>query len=462
MMSDKMSLLNKQQKGTEEARKQKTRRLANRQPKTRNREKHMTASSAKNALNNTANASAGNESTAQDAAFATALTAQTGEETLATFPIPRGAGFSIMGDSISTLGGFIPPRWRCHYEGEVSIPGVDCEGATWWGQVIQHFGGHLVANSSFSGSTVEGFGFPAGCSAARAEGLIGIEGEKPQVVLVFMGINDYGWGSARNQVMGNSASRSANPQDLGGQEPVLLTVDSAAIQRFKSAYATMLDNIRAVAPNAQIWCLTLAPAFTGSAEDGNTITDTADAANTTGVTDKAASCSATLQVPASSPLFIYRVRGIDLDEYNEAIRACAQNAGAHVADVRAFDVDYESVDNTHPSALGMKQIASMVCAQMEGMPANVAACAATYPMLACAPASRRHCDKTTCEGCRFSPVTPTSWILTCGKEHTSIDQQEREPISKIDESRVTISLPPDWDYKEEIAEGKRADYEALD
>ena len=378
----------------------------------------MTTSSAKNASTSTINAAADNESAVQDVAFTSAPMKQTGEGSLKASPVPRGAGFSIMGDSISTLGGFIPPRWRCHYEGEVSIPGVDCEGATWWGQVIQHFGGHLVANSSFSGSTVEGFGFPAGCSAARAEGLIGIEGEKPQVVLVFMGINDYGWGSARNQVMGMSASRSANPNDLGGQEPVALTVDHDAIQRFKSAYATMLDNIRTVAPDAQIWCLTLAPAFTGNMEGGSAIASAAGGTGSaTGATDKAARSNTTLQAPASSPLFIYRVRGIDLDEYNEAIRTCAQEAGAHIADVRAFDVDYESVDNTHPSALGMKQIASMTCAQMEGKPANVAACAAAYPTLASAPASRRHCDKTTCEGCRFSLVTPTSWILTCGKAH---------------------------------------------
>ena len=416
----------------------------------------MTASSVKNAANNTANTAADNEPTVQNTAFTAAPTNQTGKEVTKASPIPHGAGFSIMGDSMSTLGGFIPPRWRCHYEGEVSIPGVDCEGATWWGQVIAHFGGHLVANSSFSGSTVEGFGFPAGCSTERAESLIGIGGEKPQVVLVFMGINDYGWGSARNQVMGNSASRSANPQDLDGQEPVLLTVDGNAIQRFKNAYATMLDNIHAVAPDAQIWCLTLAPAFTGSAEDTAHVTDT------TSTTDKASNYSTASQAPASSPLFIYRVRGIDLDEYNEAIRVCAQEAGAYIADVRAFGVDYESVDNTHPSALGMKQIASMVCAQMEGKPASIAASAGDYPALASAPASRRHCDKSTCEGCPYSPVTPASWILTCGKAHTSIDQQEREPVSKIDTSRVTITLPPDWDYKEEIAEGKRADYEALD
>lgn len=398
----------------------------------------MTASSAKNAANNTINAGAGNEPAVQAAAFTVAPTNQTGKEASKASPIPHGAGFSIMGDSMSTLGGFIPSRWRCHYEGEISIPGVDCKGATWWGQVIAHFGGHLVANSSFSGSTVEGFGFPAGCSTERAESLIGTEGEKPQVVLVFMGINDYGWGSARNQVMGMSTSRSANPRDIGGPEPVALTVDHDALQRFKSAYATMLDNIRTVAPDAQIWCLTLVPAFTGSTED-------------TGA-----------EASSESPLFIYRVRGIDLDEYNETIRACAQEAGVHIADVRAFGVDYESVDNTHPSALGMKQIASMVCAQIEGMPANVAACTTDYPALAEAPTSLRHCDKTTCEGCPYSPVTPDSWILTCGKARGSIDQQERELVSKINASRATISLPPDWDYKEEIAEGKRADYEALD
>ena len=99
---------------------------------------------------------------------------------------------------------------------------------------------------------------------------------------------------------------------------------------------------------------------------------------------------------------------------------------------------------------------------MVGKPASIAACAGDYPALASAPASLRHCDKSTCEGCRFSPVTPTSWILTCGKTRDSIDQQEHKLASKINASRATISLPPDWDYKEEIAEGKRADYEALD
>ena len=272
--------------------------------------------------------------------------------TEAGVPIPQNAGFSIVGDSRSTLGGFIPQGWRCHYEGEVSIAGIKSDKDTWWGKVIMHFGGHLVANSSFSGSTVEGFGFPAGCSLERARALIGRAGEKPQIVLVFMGINDYGWGGARNQVMGMSSSRTANPEDLGGQAPVALTVDSTALTRFEEAYAAMLRNIHAVAPD-------------------------------------------------------------ELDQYNAAIRRCVQQEGAHLADIRAFDIDYESVDNTHPSARGMMQLATMVEAQMEGKPASPE----KHPELVDAPKSARHCTKITCEGCVHSPITQNSWILSCGKTH---------------------------------------------
>lgn len=294
-----------------------------------------------------------------------------------TAKFPDNPGFSIMGDSMSTLGGYIPQGWRCHYQGEVEIPGVETMENTWWGQVIDHFGGHLVANASFSGSTVEGFGFPAGCSAERAQALMGPAGNEPDVVLVFMGINDYGWGDARNQVMGASASRSATAEDLGGQEPVRLTVTASALEGFHAAYAAMLANIHAVAPLAQIWCITLSPAAMHKA-----------------------------QTP-----FVYQARGIELDAYNDAIRQCAHEAGAHLADVRAFGIDYDSVDNTHPTALGMKQLATMICTQIEGAPAQ----ASDYPLLAKAPASFRTCNKTSCEGCLFSPITANEWSLTCKK-----------------------------------------------
>lgn len=125
----------------------------------------------------------------------------------------RGRGFSVLGDSISTLMGWVPEGWRVHYEGEVQVDGVESPQDTWWGRVIDHFDGRLVANSSFSGSVVEGYGFPAGNSEKRITSLLGAQGECPDVVLVYMGINDYGWGGGRNQVMGGSLSASARPEE---------------------------------------------------------------------------------------------------------------------------------------------------------------------------------------------------------------------------------------------------------
>lgn len=289
--------------------------------------------------------------------------------------LPENPGFSVLGDSISTLKGYIPDGWRCHYEGEVSIEGISTPADTWWGKVLNAFGGHLVGNASFSGSCMEGFGFPGGCSKERAAGLLGPNGETPDCVLVFMGINDYGWGGARQQVMGGSMSRSANREDLGEPYEVLETVDAASLQRFHDAYAQALANIHEIAPSAEIWCLTLCPGTTDS---------------------------------MPWPHFMYRERGIDLDEYNDAIRSAAAEAGAHVADVRSFNIDYHSVDDTHPSALGMTQIAAMVCSQM-GLEADLS-------VLDSAPASARHCDKETCGGCQYNGNKPSSWVLTCGKK----------------------------------------------
>ena len=229
----------------------------------------------------------------------------------------EGAGFSIMGDSISTLAGWVPEGWRVHYQGEVRIDGVEMPEDTWWGRVIGHFGGHLVANSSFSGATVEadaGFGFPAGDSDERVRALVGADGELPDVVIVFMGINDYGWGGARNQTMGCSAAASARPEDLGGPHEVAATVGDGALERFRCAYASMLARIRKLAPDADIWCVTLAP---GTAPGSS----------------------------ASETCWKYRLRGIDLDDYNRAIREEAASAGAHVP------ISGRSASTTTPSTV---------------------------------------------------------------------------------------------------------------
>ena len=40
-------------------------------------------------------------------------------------------------------------------------------------------------------------------------------------------------------------------------------------------------------------------------------------------------------------------------------------------------------------------------------------------------------------------------------------EQKADLAAKLKASRMHIELPADWDFKEELAAGKRADYEAL-
>ncbi|WP_182279417.1 SGNH/GDSL hydrolase family protein [Collinsella intestinalis] len=285
----------------------------------------------------------------------------------------KGRGFSVLGDSISTLMGWVPEGWRVHYEGEVHVDGVERPQDTWWGRVIDHFDGHLIANSSFSGSVVEGYGFPAGNSEKRIASLLGARGECPDVVLVYMGINDYGWGGGRNQVMGGSLSASARPEDLAGERSVEWVVGPDALDRFDAAYRDVLAAIRRLAPSSEIWCLTLCPATSPS---------------------EAERC------------YKYQIRGIELDAYNRAIVRAAREAGAHVADVRAYGIQYDAVDGCHPSALGMRQIADMVIARMEGsseMPASIGD----------APRAVRTCGRSHCHGCPMDESTDSRWAIAC-------------------------------------------------
>ena len=232
-----------------------------------------------------------------------------------------------------------------------------------------------MANAAFSGSVVEGFGFPAGNSDARVAALRGADGALPDVVLVLMGINDYGWGGGRNQVMGGSLSASARPDELSGPHEVEPVVDTRALARFADAYAAMLTRVRALAPGAEIWCVTL--------------------------------CPATHPDPAL-PCFKYRLRGIELDAYNDAIRTAARAARAHLADIRAFGIAYEAVDGCHPSAHGMRQIADMVLACMDGCPTDALPASCSL-----APRAVSRCERPYCAGCPADDTTPQRWSIAC-------------------------------------------------
>ncbi len=103
-----------------------------------------------------------------------------------------------MGDSISTFEGCVPDGYTLFYNDErLERSGVLRPEDTWWSHAVRALGGTVLADSAWSGSMVEGAGFPAASSPERAAALLGPDGQAPDAVLVFIGINDYGWGRRR-------------------------------------------------------------------------------------------------------------------------------------------------------------------------------------------------------------------------------------------------------------------------
>lgn len=330
---------------------------------------------------------------------------------------------SIMGDSISTFEGCNPAGFRVFYEGaQCEATGVREVRDTWWAQVVDALGGELLVNGSFSGSMVEGAGFPAANSTERVA-VLARDGKTPDVVLIFMGINDYGWGGADAQTAGRSSARPVCLDDasLGAMSEPGLAVPAAA-EHFGVAYSAMLARLRAAYPQAEVWCCTLCPGRMASSEEST---------------------------------FTYRLRGVPFNAYNDAIRAAARENGCHVADMRALGRDYETLDGTHPTARGMRQFASFVLRAMraelatergESLLLNDSALrdapfltkpclpsfaddpssSATPPatergelappnalVLPDAPPSKERCTKPSCIGCPHAVSTGAKWMLVC-------------------------------------------------
>ena len=288
---------------------------------------------------------------------------------------------SILGDSISTFDGCNPEGFAVYYQGErCSRTGVLAPSDTWWAQVIEHLGGTLLANSAFSGSLVEGAGFPAGSSQERIDALAP-DGSQPDAVVVFMGINDYGWGGAAAQAAGRG-NAIPSALDLDAIEPRTASFASPdAIERFEAAYSLLLQRLRAVYPQTEVWCCTLCPGRVAGSK---------------------------------LPTFAFNLRGAPFDGYNDAIRNAAREQGCRVADVRAFGMDYEAVDGTHPTARGMSQLAAMIACAMEDDAADKSGLPAD--LLDETMRSQKLCPERACVGCEHARGTGNSWLLVCDRD----------------------------------------------
>ncbi len=218
--------------------------------------------------------------------------------------------FSILGDSISTLEGYSEPEDTAFYTGfRMFEADVFKPSDTWWGQVIRHLGGELLVNNSFSGSMVtkhKNCLIPSyGCSDERTSSL-DRAGQKPDVIMVYLGTNDRGWGIP------------PTPDDA---------TDEAGIAVFSTAYGQMLDKLRKNYPDAEIWCFTLSHITRRNSEE--------------------------LSVPDY-------FKGHHIEEYCDVIRACAEEYGCRLIDLYRAALSYATFDDLHPCAEGMKTISNTV------------------------------------------------------------------------------------------------------
>ena len=226
----------------------------------------------------------------------------------------KGKYFSILGDSISTLAGYNPPECAVFYDRENKrLSGVYTPEDTWWGQVIDTLGGKMLMNNSWSGSLVcrhpecgiESYG----CSDSRTASL-GSGGQTPDVVMILMGLNDFGW--------------AMRPTPTAGERDIAV---------FSVAYETMLGKIKANYPNAEIWCLTL----------------------------PVGCCS---NQPDFMPILIRG--GWHLADYCQAIRGCAVVTGCKLLELYDLQRPYDTIDGYHPNAQGMQTLANAVLSQLQG------------------------------------------------------------------------------------------------
>ena len=224
-----------------------------------------------------------------------------------------GKRVSILGDSISTFWGYIPEGYTCYYpRANNDITDVN---DTWWMKVINRTGMQLLVNGSWSGSAVCGDSraenSSAGCSNRRLVELMGADGAVPDVILVYLGANDF-----------------FHPMNLGTFSGQAMHRTDHYILDFTEAYELMLQKLQGLYPGSRIYCMTLIEANSGDHPrvnaNGNTVAD-----------------------------------------YNRRIREIAAAHGIQVIDVHdcgipVYELNRYTGDGTHPNREGAEKMAVYV------------------------------------------------------------------------------------------------------
>lgn len=224
----------------------------------------------------------------------------------------KGKTLSILGDSISTFSGYIPSGNASYYPSGTVQAVTD----TWWKKLIDALQMTLLVNNSWSGSrvTTTNGEISAGCMT-RCQNL----GTSPDVIIVWMGINDF-----NNEVaLGTYDGKSAIP---------------STTTTFREAYGIMLNKILAAYKTAEVWVCTLPQCERNGTEvfpeiNGNSV---------------------------------------PLADFNEAICELADAFGVKILDHNKCGLTYQNMDvfnpdELHPNKFGHSLVANNDIRQMDNI-----------------------------------------------------------------------------------------------
>ena len=111
--------------------------------------------------------------------------------------IPRNASLVLLGDSYTTFAGYLPEGNYVYYPNPQSVPDVTDVEMTWWKLLIRKQHLRLLCNESSSGTTISArvreTHNPGDAFISRMKRVLGpdgVNGEKPQLILIMGGTND--------------------------------------------------------------------------------------------------------------------------------------------------------------------------------------------------------------------------------------------------------------------------------
>ena len=221
---------------------------------------------------------------------------------------------SFLGDSISTYSGISNSTSYNPTIGSNAVwyPNNNYTGAnlalsdTWWHQTATQLDYEICVNNSWSGSVVN----TSQTYNVRAKNLHNTTNNAPDVIVIFMGVNDYAAGTAVGSYNGTTTA-PLNPKN------------------FSEAYGRTITNIKDTYPNAEIFCCTFLSDRKRMSTDVNSA-------------------------------------GISINEYLNAIKTIATNLGVNVIDlynesgINGNTISSYTVDKLHPNAVGMDLITKVV------------------------------------------------------------------------------------------------------